>query len=249
MLTLALAALATVASHAQTPETFVQKLDKTLVEFTMVRVPDGSVTVGDKTIEVKNLWIGKTEVTWDLFDVWTFRLDLTQEELQRGVDAESRPSRPYGAPDRGFGHQGYPALGMAHQAAVRFCEWLSQKSGRKYRLPTEAEWIYAAGKPGDFAAEAWTWENGEDTTHPVATKKPNAFGLYDMWGNAREWCEGLDGEAVTVGGSYWDKEATITPGARWKYSIKWQERDPQKPKSKWWLSDGPFIGMRLVCER
>jgi formylglycine-generating enzyme required for sulfatase activity len=66
--------------------------------------------------------------------------------------------------------------------------------GYKYRLPSEAEWEYAAragttGPPASLDEVAWYADNSGDETHPVGTKKPNAWGLYDMLGNVREWVE------------------------------------------------------------
>src|SRR5690349_24303786 len=133
-------ALSIVTILSQKNESFVEKLPGFLVEFKMVAIPDGTIKMGDKTHAIKNIWIGETEVTWDLYDIFAFRMDLTPEQNAADFDAENRPSRPYGAPDRGFGHKGFAALSMAHPAAVKFCQWLSAKTGRKYRLPTEAEW-------------------------------------------------------------------------------------------------------------
>ncbi|CAN5612105.1 formylglycine-generating enzyme family protein [soil metagenome] len=114
----------------------------------------------------------------------------------------------------------HPVVNVSHNDAVAFCEWLSGKDGRTYRLPTEAEWEYAcrAGTRGVWGesddpeslarianvADAtvkrkypdWTCIKGDDGflyTAPVGSFAPNAFGLYDMIGNVWEWCaDGYD---------------------------------------------------------
>ncbi|MGI8922910.1 MAG: formylglycine-generating enzyme family protein [Fimbriimonadales bacterium] len=236
-----IAALSIIAHYPAT-DRFEQKIDGTVVKFNMIGVPD------------KPFFVGETEVTWDLFDIWAFRLDQTQEQIDKGVDAESRPSRPYGAPDWGFGHAGYAAIGMTPRAAQTFCKWISAKTGRKYRLPAETEWELAARGgtkvlPEPLEEHAWFWENAVDKTHPVGKKKPNGFGLFDTLGNVAEWCIQEDGIFVVSGGSYNDKRAAIDFLSRIKQEPKWNQRDPQMPKSKWWLCDAPFVGFRLVCDR
>src|SRR2546428_652654 len=153
----------------------------------MVHIPAGKVHIGGNDIDIKSFWIERTETTFDEYDVYAYQLDLTEKQRIDGVDAKSRPSKPYGAPDRGFGHHNYPAISIAFHAADEYCKWLSAKTGKKYRLPTEAEWQYACEaneKQPTTAAEkdkfAWFDDNADDKTHPVAKKAPNAFGLFDM---------------------------------------------------------------------
>ena len=90
-------------------------------------------------------------------------------------------------------------MSITFDGACRFCAWLSKKTGRRYRLPTDEEWEHAAragaktafGFGNDLAAigdYCWFSGNADDMTHPVCRKKPNAWGLYDMHGNVAEWC-------------------------------------------------------------
>ena len=95
-----------------------------------------------------------------------------------------------------FNGDNLPVEKVSWNDAVAFCKKLSEKEGRTYRLPTEAEWEYAcrAGTTGPFAGTGkidemgWYEANSEGRTHPVATKKPNAWGLYDVHSNVSEWC-------------------------------------------------------------
>jgi len=253
------------APQAPQLKPYTETIQGTLVKFDMVPVPGGTYTVVDpdtgksRKVTIKPFYIGKTEVTWDEYDVYLNKLDLQNSGGTEGADAVSRPSRPYGAPDRGFGHTGYPAISISYHAAQQYCKWLSSKTGKKYRLPTEVEWEYAcrakvlpAGPIADSALLdklAWHSGNSGGKTHPVGTKQPNAWGIYDMLGNAGEWCQPMYGEEpVLRGGCYSDDPKEVHPAARKPFSPDWQASDPQYPKSKWWLSDGPFAGFRVVCE-
>ena len=250
---------ASTAAAAAAMEAYTEAIPGTLVTFDMVPVPAGQVTIqtddGPRTVDVGPFWIEKTETTWDAFDVYAF---LDTAEVVEG-ELIIRPSKPYGAPDRGFGHRGYAALSMSYGVAMTYAQWLSLKTGHTYRIPTEAEWEYAcragaledpgADKAG-LAERAWYWDNALDKTHPVASLKPNAWGIHDMLGNALEWCTRQDGDVeampVACGGHYNSKADRVSCSARLQQTPAWQETDPQIPKSLFWLTDATFIGFRVI---
>ncbi|MBX2820157.1 MAG: formylglycine-generating enzyme family protein [Rhodothermaceae bacterium] len=238
---------------------YTQKIGESLTSIDMVPIEGGAVTFttpdGEQTDEVASFWMSTTEITWEAYDIFAYQLDLSEAERIQNADATTRPSRPYEPPDYGFGHDGYAAMSITFKAAEKYVEWLSEKTGVSYRLATEAEWVHAAlaGRThdsvlsaGELDEVAWYEENASDKTHPVASKNPNAFGLYDMIGNVQEWVVGYDGKPVTRGGSYRDDASEVQLSERSKQTRKWNERDPQIPKSRWWLSDGPMVGFRLV---
>jgi len=282
--------------HLTAREPFKQAIPAAAYSIELRPVPGSA----DGTI--KPFFMSATEITWDAFDTYIYRLDDDAGKAPPatvGAVAVTRPSKPYLPPDRGFGHEGYPAMTMSFENAKAFCVWLSAHSGKTYRLPTEQEWEHAARggatapaterpatekpatekpdtekpatekpatekpaadkpateKPSESAPAAaglgetsWFEANSDASTHPVAKKKANALGLFDMLGNVREWCVGPDGKGVARGGGYIDPAEKVTVTAREPSSPKWNASDPQIPKSTWWLADGPFVGFRIVCE-
>lgn len=110
----------------------------------------------------------------------------------------------------------HPVVAMTLYDAGAFCAWLSRETGWTIRIPTDDEWEYAcrAGEEGDYGGEVWrmAWCNANSNMkpHPVACLEPNAWGLYDMHGNAWEWCIGLDEKQRTPQAVQW---VELKPGS------------------------------------
>ncbi len=118
------------------------------------------------------------------------KTEVTQELWEAVMG--SNPSSFKGCPN-------CPVEQVSWDDIQQFISKLNAKTGKKYRLPSEAEWEYAArgGKKSkgykyagsnEIEAVAWYDENSEDKTHPVGQKSPNELGIYDMTGNVWEWC-------------------------------------------------------------
>ena len=190
------------------------------VKYEMVPIPGGTFTMGSpasekgriedegpqRKVKIEPFWMGKHEVTWDEYDIWSFSLDSKLRKFRRKkataadklADAVTRPTPPYTDMKFGMGHDGFPAICMTQLAAKTYCKWLSEKTGHHYRLPTEAEWEYAcrAGAttayhfgddPSKLGEYAWFADNSDDQYQKVGKKKPNPWGLHDMHGNVAEW--------------------------------------------------------------
>ena len=205
----------------------------------MIAIPGGEFMMGSpenepfrdedegpqKKVKISPFFMGEYEVTWDQF--WAFYSETMSEgrtppskiyanNTRKDIDAVSGPTPPFGAPDQGWGMGDRPAITMTHYSAETFCQWLTLKTGKKYRLPTEAEWEYAArggtstpyffeGNPKKFSNEGFMKNifkadttgingftiyanNSSNRSQEPAKVKANPFGLKNMLGNVMEYC-------------------------------------------------------------
>ncbi|GAB3534066.1 formylglycine-generating enzyme family protein [Pontibacter brevis] len=286
------------AHSQQSPkEPYTQEIAGTQLKFDMVAIPGGEFMMGSPagekgrdedegpqhTVKLYPFWMSKHEVTWDIFEPFVYKdYEVTQSNgnVSAEVDAVARPTKPYLDMTFGMGKESHPAVGMTQYSAIQFCKWLYARTGVFYRLPTEAEWEYAsrAGTTtaysfGDDASKldeyAWHLANSKEETHPVGSKKPNAWGLYDMHGNVAEWTadqyipdyykksksKTISNPVATPtelyphvirGGSFEDEPAALRSANREGSDPNWKRIDPQIPKSNWWFPEAPFVGLRLV---
>ena len=245
---------------------YVEQIPGTMVSFKMVALPGGSFQMGSNANEpfhqadeapahqvtLDPFFMAELEVTWDQY--WAFYGNTMSEgrtppetiyanNSNPDVDAISGPTPPFGFPDQGWGGGDRPAITMTHYAAETFCQWLSKKTGKKYRLPTEAEWEYAArggtstpyffeGNPKDFSDQGFmrkffnaTTEgissyvvyakNSKNKTAEPATVKANPFGLKNMLGNVMEYCaDKYNAEAYSKMGDN-ARNPLVTEGEEW----------------------------------
>lgn len=193
-----------------------------------------------RTITIRNpIAVGIHEVTW--------------AEWEKCADAGSCDGAALEATggDNGWGKGNRPVIEVSWHHAQTYLRWLSEKTGYRYRLLTEAEWEYAAsaGSDADFswgddAGEARAncngcgskWDNKE--TAPVGSFEPNAFGLYDMHGNVREWVEDCWADRYDVqpvdGSAYREPDCTlrVVRGGAWNLPpvyVRLEARDCYHP--------------------
>ena len=161
-----------------------------------VFVKGGTFQMGRYSVTVSDYSISKTEVTFEQYDAF--------------CDATGR-DKPF---SEGWGRGDRPVINVSWYDAVAYCEWMTIQTGKTYRLPTEAEWQYAArggnkskgytySGSNNLDAVAWYANNSNRKTHPVAQKKPNELGLYDMSGNVYEWCSDKYQKTPVIRGGSW----------------------------------------------
>ena len=202
---------------------YIQAIPGTDLTFEMVPVPAGTFQMGSPDdesdraddegpmvkVNVDPMWVAKTEVTWaqykefmNLYSAFkSFEADgVRVVDEHNKVDAITAPTELY---DSSFTYEygdepDQAAVSMTQYASQQFTKWLSKITGVQYRLPTEAEWEYAArggtntafywgDDPEQAEDYAWFFDNAGEGQKGVGMLKPNKFGLHDMLGNAAEW--------------------------------------------------------------
>ncbi len=218
-------------------EDYTETIPGTTISFNMKAIPGGSFKIGSpdneqmrktdegpqKEVKLSPFFMAEIEITWDTYLAFYSATaaegrstDTEGARTEADVDAISGPTPPYGQPDQNWGLGNRPAITMSYHSAETFCKWLTQVTGKTYRLPTEAEWEYAArggtetpfffeGNPKDFGEKGFIGKmfgKGSDEINnyiifsgnsQLKTAEPenveaNPFGLINMLGNAQEYC-------------------------------------------------------------
>ncbi len=231
------------SSSMQTPMTSTAQID-------MVFVGGGSLTIenkedkSSKNITVSDYYIGRYEVT------------QAQWRAIMGTTIAEQCSKVPNASLAGEGED-LPMYYVTHKEAEEFCKRLSQQTGKKYRLPTEAEWEYAAYGGANAAKQifsggnkaidvGWVKENAKEECHPIGTKQPNGLGIYDMTGNVAEWCVKGSGKRNSRSWSPTDTTTYSICGGSWMDAAKSCKLGTPCSSS----ADGSqaYIGFRVVME-
>ncbi len=207
--------------HESEMQPYTNMIPGTDVKYVMVPIKGGEFVMGSPEgeagrkpdegplhkVKVSPFWMGKFEVSWDEYELFMYPDDEkklreqfpTEAYVDQLSDAVTRPSKPYADMTFGMGKRNFPAISMTQHGANKYCQWLSAKTGHYYRLPTEAEWEYAARagtKTTFFFGEdesklpeyAWFEQNSDFKYSKIGRKKPNPWGLHDILGNVAEWC-------------------------------------------------------------
>jgi formylglycine-generating enzyme required for sulfatase activity len=199
-------------------------------------------------------------VTVDGFYIGMLEVTQSQWEKVVGTKIYTQKSKAGASYTYGVGPD-YPMYYVSWDEAMEFCRLLSNKTGKTYTLPTEAQWEYAArgGKRADgtkYAGSnmvdvvAWYTDNSGGSTHPCGTKRANALGLYDMSGNVMEWCKDwysnsyisydTNNPAGPSSGSY-----RVYRGGGWNSNARGcrvADRDRSSPGLRYYP-----LGFRVVC--
>lgn len=218
----------------------------------MIHVDGGSFDMDGKKVTVKSFSIAKTETT--VLQWKTFCKEGREEYAKQSFDHHADPDIEFwwrGAPTWGW-IDNHPIVDVSWDESVAYCKWLSIKTGKHYRLPTAAEWEYAARggskskgykySGGDSLDNVgWYKENSGGQTHPVAQKQANELGLYDMSGNVWEWCKDKAPDYMDEFENLVKSHDYIIRGNSWK---DWPDDITSEGSD---VVGRKYIGFRVVC--
>jgi len=174
----------------------------------MIRIPAGRFTMGSPATE-KDRGGDEVQHEVNLTEFYISKYEVTVGQFKEFIDASGYKTDAEQNNDAHNWRHGsggnvfdvndynYPVIYVSWNDAVAYAAWLAGKTGKRYQLPTEAQWEYAArgGQNYVYAGSdtldvvGWYGKNSGWRSHPVGQKRPNGYGLYDMTGNVWEWCQ------------------------------------------------------------